>query len=282
MAYASQSGRARTSAKKPRAFAVCMRCGMWENRDRLHFQYDWRGTVLQNLYILVCDHCMDTPQEQLRAIQLPADPVPVYFPSVEDFAGDETDYRSLVPGGVSPITGIPIPSHTLRVTEDCQNRITQPIGCPDGLVQNAVMPYNDAVKKAFGVKLNVLSVVANGTATVAVTCSRPHGLQTDSQVSLEGLASRQANGFYSVDVLTATAFTYATAYNVPAQSLLTPTTRIITALVGLPYGSKTIPKIGCHPPPPVAAPGMGPGQGITTDSGVQITTDAGIPINTSN
>jgi len=242
MAYASQSGRARTSSKKPQAFAVCMRCGLWYNRVDLNFQYDWRGTALQNLYILVCERCTDTPQEQLRAIQLPADPTPVYFPSVENFADAETDYRSTLPGTIDPVTNIPIPSTTLRVTEDCQNRITQPLGQPEGLSQQAVMPYNGGVQKAFGVPLSVLSVTANGTATVSVTCSKVHGLQPDSQVSIEGLTA--ANGFYSVNVLTATAFTYTTASNVPAASLLTPTTRIVTALVGLPYGSVAIPPAG--------------------------------------
>jgi hypothetical protein len=37
------------------------------------------------------------------------------------------------------------------------------------------------------------------------------------------------------------AFTYMVAGNVPAGPLLTGTTRIVTALVGLPYGSAQIP-----------------------------------------
>jgi hypothetical protein len=239
MAYASRSGRARTSTKKPSAFYVCDRCGIWGNRVDGQWQMEWRGTSLQNLWILVCRRCLDVPQEQLRAIQLPADPVPIWQPRIENFADAETDYRSTLPGTVDPITGIPIPSTTLRVTEDCQNRITQPIGIPDGLEQNAVMPYNGGVQKAFGVPLSLLSVIANGTATIAVTCSKPHGLQTDGQISAEGLTA--ANGFYSVIVVSATAFTYMMASNVAAASLLTPTTRIVTALVGLPYGSPAIP-----------------------------------------
>ncbi len=244
MAYASRSGQARTSAKSPRAFAVCTRCGRWYNRDQLAFQREWRGTALVNIWVLVCEPCYDTPQEQNRAIVLPADPTPIFYPSVEDFAGDETNYRSVGPGTIDPITGIPIPSTTLRVTEDCQNRVTQEIGAPVGLEQNAVMPYNGGVQKAFGVPLSLLSVIANGTATVAVTCSAVHNLKTDDQVSIEGLSNAAANGFYSVIVTTATAFTYMTAANVPSASLLTPTTRIVTALVGLPYGTETIPQVG--------------------------------------
>jgi hypothetical protein len=172
----------------------------------------------------------------------------VWQPRVEDFAGDETDYRSTLPIPTDPITSLPIPAATaLRVTQDCQNRITQPIGAPDGLEQDAVMPYNGGVMKAFGVPLALVSVISNGTATIAVTCSKPHGLHTDSQVSAEGLGA--ANGFYSVTVISATAFTYMTASNVPAASLLTPTARIITALVGLQYGARQIQPNGPPAPP---------------------------------
>jgi len=89
MAYASKSGRARTDPSNPRAFGVCMRCGLWWNRHRIADQYDWRGTSLANLYVLVCPPCMDRPQPQLKAIVLPADPVPVYRALVEPFFDDE-------------------------------------------------------------------------------------------------------------------------------------------------------------------------------------------------
>jgi hypothetical protein len=244
MAYASISGRARVSSKKPQAFAVCQRCGTWYNRVDLNFQFDWRGSQLQNLYILVCKRCMDTPQEQLRAIVLPADPVPIFYPSVEAFGDDESDYRAIsLPLVTDPLTGIPIPSSTLRVTEDCQNRTLLPFGIPVGFDQNAVMPYNGAVQEAFGVPLNILSVVSNGTATVQVTCGSVHGLQNNSQISAQGLANSAADGFYSVDVLTATAFTYMCYGSIPSASLYTPQSRIVTALIGLPLGYAVIPKI---------------------------------------
>lgn len=245
MAYASQSGRARVSAKNPQAFAVCQRCGIWYNRVDLKFQFDWRGAQLQNLYILVCDDCYDTPQEQLRAIVLPPDPVPIFYPSVEDFAADETDYRAVsLPPVTDPNTGIPIPSSTLRVTEDCFNRTTEPSACPDGLVQPAVMPWNGVA--AYGVPLELLSVTSNGTATVVVTCSKIHGLVTNDQVSVEGLTDPNACGFYSVTVLTATTFSYMCYGSILANALLTPTSRIITCLIGLPLGYATIPQV-CGP-----------------------------------
>ena len=304
MAYASRSGRARTSLKRPAAFGVCFRCGIWYNRVDLHFQYDWRGTALQNLYILVCDRCMDVAQEQLRAIQLPADPTPVYFPSVEQFESAETDYRTTLPIPIDPIVGIPVPAQTsLRVTQDGQNRNTQPIGCPEGLVQNAVMPYNGGLQKPFAVPLAILSVTANGTATVTVTCSKPHGLTTNGQISAEGLT--RANGFHSVTVLTATAFNFLTANNIPSGSLLSPSTligglfneagdpiynqegeqmglesgvppgapRIITARAGLPYASRTIPPLGCA----VVRSSSGAG-GLFNQSGQQMYNQSGEPM----
>jgi hypothetical protein len=244
MAYASRSGRARTSAKSPIPFAVCMRCGIWYNRTDLNFQFEWRGASLQNTYILVCRPCTDIPQEQNRAITLPADPTPIFYPSVEDFDAAESDYRSLsAPTVYDPNTGIPIPDTVLRVTEDCQNRTLYPFGIPVGFDQNAVMPYNGAIQKEFGVPLNILSVISDGSATVQVTCSSVHGLQSNSQVSIRGLLNSAADGFYSVTVLTATAFTYMTYGSISASSLLTPTSRIITALVGLPRGYDVIPKI---------------------------------------
>jgi hypothetical protein len=235
MAYASRSGRARTSAKSPRAFAVCMRCNMWENRVNLQFQFEWAGAQLRNTYILVCKRCLDTPQEQLRAITLPADPTPIFYPSVENFDNSRSDYRTLSrPTVLDPKTGIPIPGTTLRITEDNQNRVVEPIGAPVGLDQRAVMPYNGATQQHFGMALAVLSVIADDTATVAVTCSAVHGLQNDSQVAVEGLSWSPACGFYSVTVTTATAFTYMTYGSNPAGSLMTSTTLITTALVGLP------------------------------------------------
>ncbi len=256
MAYASTSGRARTSAKSPRAFAVCQRCSRWYNRVNLNFQYQWRGAQLTNTYILVCKECMDVPTEQLRAITLPADPTPIYYPSVEDFLAADTNWRSTSQTPVyDPETGIPIPSTTLRVTEDCNNRTTLPFGIPVGFNQNAVMPYNGAIEKAFGIPLSLLSVSANGTDTIVVTTSAVHNLHTDDQISVQGLAYRYANGFYSVTVMTATMFTYMTYAPTPAQALLTPTTRIVTALVGLPRGYTTIPKIYAPAPFESAAAG---------------------------
>lgn len=213
MSYASKAGRARVSAKNPQAKAVCDRCGIWYNLVNLEWQFDWRGTALQNLWLRVCRRCLDTPQEQLRAITLPADPVPVWQPRPENFDADEIPYN------------------------------TGPIGVPTGLDQNAVMPYDGVVQKAFGVPVAVLSVISNGTTTIYVTCSAPHNLINDNQIAVQGLTDRNACGFFSIVMYTPIAFIYTTANPVAAGSLLTDTTRMITCLVGLPRGSAQIPQV---------------------------------------
>lgn len=248
MAYASIAGRARTSARKPQAHAICDRCGFRYNFVDLTWQFDWRGAALQNLRILVCRRCIDKAQDQLRAIVLPADPTPIVNARTQDFEVAETDYRAVSrPTVFDQITGIPIPSDDLLITEDCENRATYPFGRPVGLNQNAVMPYNGAVQRHYGVELELLSVTSNGTCTITVTCRKPHGLHTDNiqenQISINGLANSAATGFFSVTVLTATAFTYDLYAPIAARALLQPSTRAVTCLVGLPRGYKRIPKI---------------------------------------
>lgn len=212
MGYASKAGRASVNPSAPEAFGVCSRCGIWYQRRALTNQPQWRGAALLPLNIFVCRQCLDVPQEQLRAIVLSADPVPVYWPLVEPFADDE--------GGNSPVYGEPV-----------------------GLIQNAVMPYDGATQTAYGVDLDPLSVTADGSTTISVTTRSAHGLSTDSQIAVQGLANVLACGFFSVTVTTATAFTYTTAEAVPAASLLTDATLMITALVGLPRGVTTIPQL---------------------------------------
>lgn len=246
MSYASRSGRARTSPSNPQAFAVCDRCGIWVNFIDLQWQFDWRGAALQNLRILVCRDCLDVPQSQLRSIVLPADPVPIINARVEPFFADEMTYMGLSGSTIDPITGIPIPNTTGMSTVPGVPMTPEPIGRPDGLTQNATSPLQtvNGVVKHFGVKLPVLSVISNGTDQIAVTCSAPHGLNTNDQISAEGLTNPLACGFYSVTVTTATAFTYQTyAESVPANSLLEPTTIIWTVLVGLPPGYVQIPRV---------------------------------------
>lgn len=235
MAYASISGRARTSSRNPQAHAICDRCGGRFNFVDLRWQYDWRGAVIQNLRLLVCRECLDVPQEQLRAIIVPADPTPIMNARTEPFAIDEANFLAVTaPPTIDPVTGIQIQTQNLRTTMDNQNRSIDPFGVPADIDPNAVMPYNGAIQKAFGILLPMISLTADGTATVTGTCSSPHGLKTNDQIAVTDLTENAAAGFFSVTVLTATAFTYMCYDNIPAQTLLNPSTRIITALVGMP------------------------------------------------
>ena len=81
-----QHGHARASITAPRAWGVCDRCGFRWNRDDLSWQFDWRSNRLMNLRILVCPHCLDTPQDQYRPIVVPPDPVPIMNPRPELYA----------------------------------------------------------------------------------------------------------------------------------------------------------------------------------------------------
>ena len=131
MGYASRSGRASTSSSSPQAHAICDRCGFRYNHVNLRWQYDWRGSSLQNLRLLVCNSCYDEPQEQLRAIIIPADPMPIDQPRLQNFAQAETNTRATSgQGTVDPVTGIPVPNGNTRITQDDNTRVTQQTGEP--------------------------------------------------------------------------------------------------------------------------------------------------------
>ena len=109
MAYASQAGRARTSSSSPQAHAICDRCGFRYNHVQLNWQFDYAGASLINKRLLVCRTCYDTPQEQLRAVVIPADPMPIINPRVQDFVTAETSTRfTSGQNTVDPSTNIPI------------------------------------------------------------------------------------------------------------------------------------------------------------------------------
>jgi len=244
MAYASLSGRARTSSKNPQAFGICDRCGFTYNHFKLRWQYDYAGAGLINKRILVCDPCYDTPQNQLRAIIVPADPIPINNPRVQDYAYYETDdITAAYPTVYDPITGIPIPSTTGLETQGGQDITSEVIGTPNGLEPGANMPLQNNV--TYNVALNLISVSSNGTNIISVTCSTPHGLVVNSQIVVEGLVNNKANGYYSVTSVPSTlTFTYTVTNGIPTSGLLQGNSFIKTANVGLPYNYAQIPLTG--------------------------------------
>ncbi len=88
------SGRARVSAKSPTAFGVCDRCNFQYNLCDLRWQYQWAGMHLQNIRLLVCWRCEDTPNQQLRTIILPPDPLPVSNPRPQRYTVTVPSYMA--------------------------------------------------------------------------------------------------------------------------------------------------------------------------------------------
>ncbi len=132
MSYASRLGRARISARSPAAAAVCDRCGGVYSHSDLTWQFDWAGAGLINKRLLVCGHCSDRPQQQLRSIVLPADPTPVMNPRPQDYVSASTDYRATQGNTIDAKTGIPVPGGDTRITQEDDNRVTQQTGFANG------------------------------------------------------------------------------------------------------------------------------------------------------
>lgn len=74
----------------------------------MSWQFEWAGTRLTNLRILVCDMCLDEPQRQLGTVLLPPDPMPVMNARPEQYAMDEqpVSVRTTVDGSIRIISGV--------------------------------------------------------------------------------------------------------------------------------------------------------------------------------
>jgi len=83
MGWADRAGQATVDPQRPRAFGVCDDCGEWYNRHNLRDQYEWYGAELTDTHRRVCARCLSKPQDQLRPILLPPDPVPIIDPRPE-------------------------------------------------------------------------------------------------------------------------------------------------------------------------------------------------------
>jgi hypothetical protein len=133
MGYASKAGRARTSARSPQAHAFCDRCGGRYNHVDLSWQMDWAGASMVNKRILVCHSCLDKPQEQLRAIILQPDPIPILNPRPGSNAQYSTDVRVTSGGGsTDAITGLLVPDDDVLVTQSGNPRVVQQTGFAQG------------------------------------------------------------------------------------------------------------------------------------------------------
>lgn len=88
-------GRAHINARAPSALGVCDRCGFLYNLIDLQNQVQWQGPRLQSIHAKVCDSCLDVPQEQLRTITIPADPMPVSDPRIESYNAETGPFQGL-------------------------------------------------------------------------------------------------------------------------------------------------------------------------------------------
>lgn len=91
-------GRASVDPTSPQAFGVCDRCAFLYNLNDLQWQFQFNGTGLINLRLLVCDRCLDVPQPQLLSPVLPPDPMPVFNARPEPYQLDEVDYLATQDG----------------------------------------------------------------------------------------------------------------------------------------------------------------------------------------
>jgi hypothetical protein len=242
MAYASRSGRARTSSTNPQAHAICDRCAFRYNHVDLRWQYDWAGAGLINKRILVCNTCYDEPQEQLRAIVVPADPVPILNARVEPYNWDSIDRRQVSGyNTVSPTTGIPIVQGDTRVTSlndlpTVDIRVTQQTGEPPGGLNQ--LPGTDPNAVTFK---NILNVQNNGIGAIQITVDSTEGMISGQQVTIAEVGGvTSANGNFTITVNNLTNFTLNAAifsgfYTGGGYVINNPS---------LPYGFTQVPRTG--------------------------------------
>lgn len=88
MGFGNIKGRARVNPSAPRAFGVCDAGGEWRLRSELLPQLEYFGATLKETGYYVCAEHYDKPQDQLRPLILPPDPVPIKIPRSEPFFQD--------------------------------------------------------------------------------------------------------------------------------------------------------------------------------------------------
>ena len=236
MGYASRSGRARTNPSNPQAHAVCDRCGFRYNFVDLREQMEWRGAALMNIKILVCSNCLDTPQEQLRAIVVPADPTPIVNARVQDFTLASSDSR--VTSGqntTDPRTGIPVPGGNTRITQTNDVRSTQQTGeAPFGTNQ---LPGTDPNAVTYRTVSNATN---NGSGLIRLTINTTNGMITNQRVVIQEVGGVPANGNWAITVIDAS--------NIDLQSSTFSGTYTSGGYVinnpSLPYGFAQVPRTG--------------------------------------
>ena len=236
MGYASKQGRARVSSSSPEAAGICDRCGFVYSFRSLKWQFDWRGSSLQNIRLLVCDRCYDTPQEQLRAIVVPADPTPIMNARVQDFVAASSDNRvTSGQNSVDSVTGIPIPGGNTRITQSDDVRSTQQTGAARG--SRNQLPGTDPNAVTYR---TVSGASDNGSGLIRLTLNTTNGMITGQRVVVQEVGGVPANGGWVITVVSNTqidlqASTFSGTYTSGGYVINNPS---------LPYGFAQVPRTG--------------------------------------
>lgn len=167
---------------------------------------------------------------------------PLWIISIANSTTAPLEYAGQIQINIDPMTGLQFASVYNIITETGNVRSTQATGIPTGLNADAVAPQY--METQYDRELDLVSVSANGTYTITVTTSTPHGLINNSQIAVEGVTNNIAAGFYSVTKVSATVFTYLVSVPIAASNLLGSETRISVVLVGLPTDYNQIPQTG--------------------------------------
>lgn len=114
------------------SWAICERCCFLYRLSDLTWQFDFRGQRLENLRILVCNRCLDVPQEQFRPVVVPPDPVPTRNPRPDQ-------YRLAIPYIVTDTAGAEV--------GDTTNGLVCPLPAPAPAIS---LSYVTAPKGAAG------------------------------------------------------------------------------------------------------------------------------------
>ena len=230
-------GRAKVNSRNPEAFAICDGCGFLYNHSELRWQFQWGGNKLVNLRQLVCRRCNDLPQTQLRAIVLPADPMPVMNPRVQNYQQAVTDYRATSgQNTINPQTGIPIPGNTLRITENDDYRVTQETGEPP--LGTNQLPGTDPNAITYRLISNATN---NGSGLIRLTVNTTSGMVNNQNVTIRDVVgTTEANGNWKITIVNLTQIdlqnsSFANAYSSGGYIVNNP---------ALPYNFTEIPKTG--------------------------------------
>lgn len=230
-------GRAKVNSRNPEAFAICDGCGFLYNHSELRWQFQWGGNKLVNLRQLVCRRCNDIPQTQLRAIVLPADPMPVMNPRVQNYQQASTDYRATSgQNTVNPQTGIPIPGNTLRITENDNYRVTQETGEPP--LGTNQLPGTDPNAITYRLISNATN---NGSGLIRLTVNTTSGMVNNQNVTIRDVVgTTEANGNWKITIVNLTQIdlqnsSFANAYSSGGYIVNNP---------ALPYNFTEIPRTG--------------------------------------